>query len=217
LVQTQGATLTHLVPLQELSPGAVGAIRNQVIKSTVAQAVRELNLPEDKLVVRDVRPLLDLAMDSAVGTASTSERWGFGDALVAIGWISVTGANTMGDQRYVALYGVRDMGLNYGASGSATIPVALASYKEIISFIRINVGGADKVVWDISGIRAYQDANVAFAPSAVVIPQNASFNISYYREGSLEAGVPVAPTTLEVAWLQLVGIVVEPRGKVISP
>lgn len=219
------ATQTQLIPIQEMTPGAVGAIRNQVINNLVAQVSRELGLPADKLVVRDIRPLLDLAMYGEAAATATSERWGYVATGTTIGFTTVTGAGTMGDQRYVAIYGVRDRGIMRGASGSATISSATAAigiaspggYKQVISLIKINVGGADKVIWDISGVRAYTDAAVAFSPSAVVIPQNASFNIYYYRQGSIEVGIETAPVTDEICWLQLVGVTVEPRGKVISP
>ena len=89
--------------------------------------------------------------------------------------------------------------------------------REDISLVRINVGGSDKVLWDISGIYSSMEHRSGFSPSAVIIPQNSSYVISYYRMGTFEAGVYAAPVTDEIAWLQLVGVVVEPRGKVISP
>ena len=211
------AALTHLIPIQELAPGAVAAIRNQIINSLVAQASRELNLPPEKLVVRDVRPREDLGLYGASTTDATTELWGWTTTATSVGFTSWSGDNVMGDQRYVALFGVRDRGLYYGASGSATLAVALTSYKTVVSLIKINVGGADKVTWDISSLRAYRDAQVGFAPTAVVIPQNTTFNISPYKSGSIEVGIMTSAITQEIMWLELVGITVEPRGKTISP
>jgi len=210
--------LTQLIPIQEMAPGAVTAIRNQVINALVAQASRELNMPASQLVVRDVRPLGDLSLYSTGTTTSTSERWGYVATGTTTGYVAINAAtNTMGDQRYVAVFGIRDK-YSGAVSGSATTATQ-AGYpsKDVVSLVKINVGGGDKAIWDLSGMYAYTEARVAFTPGAVVIPQNASFQISYYREGSLEVGVPTAPVTDEKSWLQLVGIVVEPRGKVISP
>lgn len=209
---------THLIPIQELTPGAVGAIRNQVINNLVAQVSKELNLPAEKLVVRDVLPKTDLQMYALVGTDATTEMWGITGAGTTTGYVAMSGTKTMGDQRYVALFGVRDRGMHHGPSGSATVPITgVYPYKEVVSLIKINVGGADKVTWDISCIRAYADNNVAFTPSAVIIPQNASFVISYYKTGSIEVGALTAPVASEIHWLQLIGVTIEPRGKTISP
>jgi len=45
-----------LIPLQEMAPGQASAIRNSVMDAVVAKASRELALPENKLVIRDIRP-----------------------------------------------------------------------------------------------------------------------------------------------------------------
>ena len=63
---------------------------------------------------------------------------------------------------------------------------------------------------------AYEDA-VAVCPTAVLIPQNNTYNISYYRMGDLDAGIALAPVAQEIAWIQLIGVVVEPRGIIVSP
>ena len=218
--------ITQLIPIKEMTPGAVGAIRNQVIEALVAQVSRELSLPVDRLVVRDVRPFNDLQMYSGGTTNSTTDTWGFDTSTVtAAAFTTVTGAKSMGDQRYVALYGIRDlkfavgihatsMGTDattiYGAAG-----VALgAQWPQIVNQVKINVGGADKVIWDLSAMYAYPTELVAFCPSAVIIPQNISFNIYYQMRGHLTNTALAAGAR---AMLQLIGVVVEPRGKVISP
>ena len=214
-----GLAQTQLIPFAELAPGAIAAIRNSVISGVVALASKELTLPPDKLVVRDLRPFADLALYSGGTTALTSEIWGYAATGTTAGYVAINAATaTMGDQRYVAIYGVRDRH-NNAISGSATLAPAAsnANAKQVVSLIKINVGGSDKVLWDISSMYAYMDGRSAFAYGAVVIPQNSSYVISYYRMGLLEVGVYAAPVTDEIAWLQLVGVVVEPRGKVISP
>ncbi len=207
------ASLINLIPLAELTPGQVGAIRNEVIDNLVKQASQELRLSPDSLVVRDVCPVRDLAMYSVLTTAATTEDWVFNASTTAAAFVSVTGTNAMADQRYVALYGVRDLRTGLMATGaggaSATLACALGIAAACVSLIKINIGGSDKVIWDIKAMEAYPRWAAAFAPTAVVIPQNASFNISYYKMDSAAGQKPI--------FLQLVGVTVEPRGKVISP
>jgi len=211
--------MTNLVPIQEMAPGAVTAIRSGVISALVAMAARELNMPASQLVVRDVRPLADLQLYSTITTDSTSERWGYAATGTTIGYTAInSNTKTMSDQRFVALFGVRDVH-GFAVSGSATLPplTGLAMAQPTVSLIKVNVGGGDKALWDVSCMYAYQEARAAFTQGAVVIPQNATYVISYYRRGNLQVGVPSAPVTDEISWLQLIGVVVEPRGKVISP
>ena len=225
-----GVATTQLVPIKELTPGAVGAIRNQVIEALVAQVARELNLPPTKLVVRDVRPFNDLQMYSGGTTDSTTDTWAFDTTTVTAGtYTTITGTKQMGDQRYVALFGVRDLrsaqGLHttamgtaptgvYGSTGTSVFATFGGAIPQTVNHVKVNVGGADKVVWDISGLYAYHSEAVGITPSAVVIPQNAAFNISYaLRAHRTDAALTPGMT----ARIQLVGVTVEPRGKVISP
>ena len=119
----------------------------------------------------------------------------------------------MGDNRYVALFGVRD--LRYSAAGTedvsdvSNLPKTKSALGPVASLIRITVGGSEKVIWDVSCMQAYADAQVAFSSSAVIIPQNASYKIEFGK---------FMTTTAEALYhIQLIGVVVEPRGKVISP
>lgn len=221
----QGPALTQLIPIQELPPGGIGAIRNQVIKALLAKAVPELHMLEENLVVRDVRPLGDLQMYSSATTDLVQELWANMSTVTAVGYLSVTGDKTMADQRYVALYGVRDRRASMGPTGSATVSTSVAASQghgrwlpePLVSLIKISVGGGDKVIWDMSGLDAYMDSKVAVSPSAVIIPQNTLFNISYYKSGNFIAGAVAVPVTDELMFIQLMGVVVEPRGKVVSP
>jgi hypothetical protein len=209
---------TQLIPIDEMTPGSIGAIRNAVITGLVAQASRELSLPPDRLVVRDVRPFGDLQMYLAGTTNSTIESW-FYDATATTpsAYTTVTGTKTMGDQRYVAIFGVRDLrggaGLHATTMGTSASTLVIGGaqgdwvYPQLVNQIKINVGGSDKVIWDIQSMYAYPRLT-AFTPSAVVIPQNASFNIYYYFKTTV-AGIR--------AMIQLVGVCVEPRGKLVSP
>ena len=215
-----------LNPIKEMTPGEIGASRNQVIEALVKQAARELSLTEDKLVVRDVRPFNDLQLYAGGTTNLTTDVWGFDVTTTTVAaFTTISGAKNMGDQRYVAIYGVRD--LHYGVGihstdmGTAVTGlfgvaglVGNITWPQIVAQVKIQVGGADKVIWDLSGMYAYPGALVAFSSAAVVIPQNAAFNIYYMLRGHL-TNTTLAPGAR--AMIQLIGVVVEPRGKVISP
>jgi len=219
-----GAALTQLIPIHELSPGAVGAIRNTIINALVKQVAQELSLSEDKLVVRDPRPFNDLQMYETAATAKTVDKWTYDTTTTTVNaFTTVTGTASMADQRYVALFGVRDLRLGVGIHTTAmnlldSTAVAVAATGEnaaarviagqVVSFIKITVGGADRVIWDLTSMEAYPENLIGFSPTAVIIPQNTSYNIGYYMVSTV-AGVR--------AYLQLIGVVVEPRGKLISP
>lgn len=202
-----GAALTHLIPVSELAPGAISFIRNEVLKDLLARASKQLSLPEDKLVVRDLRWVEDLQAYSSGTTASTINDWLFTTAATTVtGFITVTGDKTMGDERFVALYGVKDLRRVYDVKQAAATTGAVLS--QVVSLIKIAVGGGDKVIWDLSKLQVYPESLAGFTPSAVIIPQNSAFNISIYKANGVAS---------VIANIVLEGLVVEPRGKVISP
>jgi len=206
------ATKIHLVPLAEMTPGMAGAIRNQVIDAVVAQASRELSLPPDKLVVRDVLPKTDLGMYEVLTTALATDDWIYVQTTLTANVFTNMTANpaTMGDQRFVAIYGVRDKrpaGESSSGAGTAGVAEDLMNINSV-ALVKIIVGGSDKVIWDIGCTAAYYQNPVALSPTAVIIPQNAAYAIQYKFTYIL---------TQIVSHLQLIGVVVEPRGKVLSP
>lgn len=206
------AALIQLIPMQELSAGQVGAIRNQVISQVVATASKELHMAEEKLVVRDIRPVADLQIYYSGTTDATSESWAYNSTATTNGYVSITGDKTMGDQRWVAIYGVRDMRLALGGIYTATNVATSGMCQDIsrVSLIKISVGGGDKVIWDTRSMGGYTEAQVAFSPSAIIIPQNTTFNIRYYKN-------MYTVSDCGMFSLQLIGVCVEPRGKVVSP
>jgi len=196
----------QLIPIQELSAGQVGAIRNQVEKALKAKASMELKMSPDLLVVRDIRPYDDLkwatdnnATDGLAGTALAVNRWDFTTDASVVTWASciVSASRVMGDQRFVAIYGLRDSRMS-----EPTPPAMQCTLWKIV------VGNSDKVIWDMSKCYAYKTHAVGICPSAVIIPQNTQFDIYGYLPTS--AGAAVSFVSLE-------GLLVEPRGKVISP
>lgn len=200
------AKLTQLVPMQELSAGQVSAQRNRVIKDLLARASRELKMAEDKLVVRDIRPFTDLgwatedtAADALVKAAITADRWDFTTDDANALWLSaiLTTKRTMADQRYVAIFGLRDSRVAY-----ATI-IAIQC-----TLWRFQVGNSYKAIWDASKCYAYRNHVAGFCPTEIVIPQNTQFNIFGYLPTAV--GNALSHVSLE-------GVVVEPSGKVVSP
>lgn len=209
------ASQTQLVPMPELTTGQIITMRNSIIQQVVALAARELNMPEEQLVVRDIEPYTDLGMDYGTASAGSSETWIRDFTGVVVGYTSVVGTTaSMGDQRYVAIFGVRDLRAGLGATvQDATTVQPYGMDSQPVSLIKFTVGGAVKSIWDLSGLSAYPDRQVGFSPAGVLIPQNASFNIEYYQKTFNAVGTAKSIQ----AYLQMLGVTVEPRGKTISP
>jgi len=196
-----------LTPIQEMAPGQVTAIRNSVIDAVVAKASSELSLPANKLIIRDIRPYHDL--DFADNTDYLTEvcnidTWGAfysGGAQVvspaASGnyYDAIADGTTMADNRYVALYGVRDMRVSLNAI-----------IAQNISLIKFNIGAADRIIWDLSKCENFKNYIAGVTPSPVVIPPLAPYQVSCYLMAD-----SIAP------YLQLMGFVVEPIGLLITP
>ena len=112
-------------------------------------------------------------------------------------WACVTGTTinayetmatgTMGDQRWVGIYGVK---INAGCSCTA---------------LKFNIGGGDRAIWQLQHLRE-DDDYTGLCPSGLVIKQNDPYTISRYVR---QASGP--------AFIVLKALVVEPRGKVITP
>ena len=171
---------TQLIPASELNPGAAASIRNSVMRSLIELASKELVMPPWKLVVRDIRPLADLDytyedwIESVGATAATFETMATG---------------TMGDQRYVGIYGIKLKEDN----------------ADVCSQVRFNIGGGLKALWHIQSLSKYDDYT-GFCPSGIIITQNTIYTIERYVR---MVSVPF--------FCLLKGVVVEPRGKVIGP
>lgn len=194
---------TLLIPVEELPPGSLGAIRRQVTENLLTMAATQLKVSRDTLVARDIRPQSDLDWGSGAAAAEftdsevTTEIWNITTDTAATGYAKmITGASTvMADQRWVAIYGIRDM-----KSCFAT------QVTQAITLFKITVGNSVKAIWDTSKILCYKNNAIGICPSPIVIPQNTQFQFDGYI---------LAVST--VCWVSLEGVVVEPRGKVISP
>lgn len=194
-----GAALMHLVPKQEYAPGAVAAIKNQVVNSLIDKASQELSLRPEQLVARDIRSYEDLWWCKTDSVVATEDDWLFTTTTINT-WESISDDDrTMADERFVAIWGLRDMWMRTQMDTDAvTVPA--------ISLVRITVGGATKTIWDLGPCGCYAPEITGICPSAIIIPQNASFLFEGY--------VNAAATAI---YLMPLGIVCEPRGKLISP
>ena len=112
-------------------------------------------------------------------------------------WAEVTGATanayetmstgTMADQRWIGIFGVK-VGLDCP-----------------ITAIKFNIGGGDRAIWQLQCLTE-ENGLTGFCPSGIIISQNAPYTISRYTR-----------YTYYPAHVVLKGVVVEPRGKVLSP
>ena len=93
-----------------------------------------------------------------------------------------------GDQRWIGIYGVK--------GDIDRMPVTA---------LKFNVGGGDRAIWQLQCLKE-QDDMVGFSPAGVLIPQNTIYTISRYVRSVSAA-----------CFIALKGVVVEPRGLVLSP
>jgi len=95
---------------------------------------------------------------------------------------------TMGDRRWLVLFGVK-----------------FNSEALSVTQLKFNIGGADKAIWNLESLNE-DDGMVGICPGGIIIPENIPYTISrYVRSAS-------APCNLV-----LKGVVIEPRGLVVSP
>ena len=206
------ASKSYLIPIKELLPAEISRIRNEAIDKVVAMVSAELKKPAEELVVRDIRPYSDLAWctvstPTIFAAALSTDTWcptlDASDIYQAYTSVIISTSQLMADSRWVVITGVKDFRL-----------AEAAAVKQSINFLKINTGGNDRVIWDLSGMQCYPDAMAAISPSPVVIPQNTSYNI-YIYDAQSDDGSAVSEDV--VMYLVLDGFVVEPKGKVLSP
>ena len=193
---------TLLIPIEELPPGSLGAIRRQVTENLIQMVATQLKVSPDTLVARDIQPQVDLDWNSNTdfaGAEVTTEIWNTTTHATYTGFQKMikTTTNTMGDQRWVAIYGIRDWR-----------PCFAATVTPAISLLKVIVGNSVKAIWDTTKLATYRMNPVGISPSVVIIPQNTQYQFEGYI---IDAAGGTA------VWIGLEGVVVEPRGKVISP
>ena len=191
---------TLLIPIEELPPGSLGAIRRQVTDNLIQIVSTQLKVSPNTLVSRDLRCFTDLAWGTGANyatTAATKDIWEVttDGSLTAYQEMITTASTNMADQRWVAIYGLRDM--------KSCFATKVTQATSLIKFI---VGNSVKAIWDTSKLLCYKNNPVGVCPSAIIIPQNTQYQIEGY-----------ILTASTVCWISLEGVIVEPRGKVISP
>jgi len=206
---------TQLIPLAELLPADVVRLRNAIIDAVVRQASNALNKPLDDLIVRDVQAYTDLSMEYGTASAGTAENWERDFTGTTVGWVQVNNsAAVVGNDRYIGIFGIRDTRFGFGATQQDATDVTVFNPPQCpVSLVRINSGGAIKCIWDVSCLSAYPNQPVALSPAAVILTPRSTLAISYYQKNfNSDTTAKSIPS-----YLQLVGITVEPRGRVISP
>lgn len=175
------AARVSLIPMRELSPGQAGKIRNQVITNLITMVSQKLKCDPGQLVIRDIRPQGDL--DYSV------EDWGEITGATADAFETMS-EGTMGDNRWVAIYGVKTHIDRCNCSQ-----------------IKVSVGNAERTIWSLMELTADENGDmVGFSPMAAIIPENTVYTISRY--------VRIANASAEIA---LKGFVCEKRGILVSP
>ncbi len=172
----------QLIPASELAPGQAAAIRNQAITQLLSDASKYTNYQQDKLIVRDIRPI------ATTGDLDyTYEDWSETTGATTNTWETMT-TGTNVDQRWIGIYGVK-----------------IDPDSNAITALRFNIGGSDRVIWVLQSL-GEEDGYTGFCPSVIMIPPNAPYTISRW----VRSVTSIDKTVLK-------GIVVEPRGKVLSP
>ena len=117
----------------------------------------------------------------------TYEDWRETTSSTADAYETMT-TGTMGDQRWVGIFGVKADADSFACTA-----------------IKFNVGGGDRAIWQLQALKP-QDDMVGFCPSGIIIPQRTPYTISRYVRSASSSFL-----------LVLKGVVVEKRGKVVSP
>ena len=194
----------YTIPIAELSPGAVSAIRNEVKEELVSTASKELSIPRSGLITRDIRSFTDLKICQTTSAIATEYDWLYttGGSGIHTWEYWSDEDQTMADNTFIMLYGLREFSVR-NTAWKETTPVAQA-----ISLVKIEVGNSTKTIWDAGCLAAYglTGPAEAISPTGILLPQNVSFQLSDYCNANSAA-----------IYLQAVGIVCEPRGTLISP
>jgi len=185
MVDIMSASQTQLIPFSELAPGEAASIRRKLIDKVVQLAVQETRLSPGQVVVRDLRPDTDLLLYTA-GVDAAVMDWAAMTGTTA-GAFETMGTGTNSSDRWILIYGVK---LAENCSCSQ---------------LKFNIGGGDRVIWDLGGLKE-DDDYVGFSPAGIVMKPNDPYTISRWV-------IKISSS----ATIVLKGVVVEPRGKVISP
>ena len=170
----------------ELKGPALDAYR-KMVATLVAKAQKELNLPRDEIVVRDLRPE-DIGASSAdfyVGTKATD-------------WLALVDNATISDNRFVGICGVQLQ--DTAGTNSLGLEVEPA-----ISQIKVTRKGAVTRYWVVKPVWSFE-SRVGYTDEPVTIDQNTTVTIEAW-----------ARTASSLKGFTLLGAVAEKRGLLVNP
>ncbi|MCD6138673.1 MAG: hypothetical protein J7J91_08955 [Deltaproteobacteria bacterium] len=174
----------------ELKGPALDAYR-KMVKMLKERAMRELNLSESEIVVRDLRPA-DLGQDS-----STPD---YNVGLTALTWTPIVNNVTISDNRFIGINGFMIKHSSTAGAGSVEVDVP------VVEQIRITRKGTTARYWQVKQI-GYFENNVGYCDDPVTVDQNTTITI----EGLARTASSLAGK------FDILGVVVEKKGILVSP
>jgi len=157
--------------------GAALDARNKLEAELIRRASRELNLPRSELTVRELRPE-DLGL--------SNPEWTF--SITGSQWNTLVNSNTIADNRFVGIYGVR-----YAQTGGQSV-----------SQLKVTRAGKTVRYYHIQGV-SYLENQTAYFDDPVSVDQNTTVTIEGY-----------GTATASAEKLVLLGLVVEKKGLLVS-
>ncbi|MEM2175305.1 MAG: hypothetical protein QXI58_06765 [Candidatus Micrarchaeia archaeon] len=162
----------------------------KMVKDLKAKAMKELNLSEDQIVVRQLRP-------QDLGVSNSSAH--YGAEITANTWSTIV--NTIvGDNKFIGIYGFV-IRASLPSSGDDLVPT-----KPILEQIRITREGSIARYYNVKPINFFSNG-IGYVDDPVTISQNTGVTIE---------GFSMTSSTL-TGNFDIVGVVVEKKGMTIYP
>lgn len=169
----------------------------KMVTNLKARAQKELNLTEDEIVVRQLRPA-----DLYAGDASTPD---YNIGLTTTTWTNIVNAQTIADNRFVGING-------FMVRNSGTAPVlgagilAITAWTPAVEQVRITRKGSVARYYVVKAIPVFE-SQIGYTDEPVTIDQNTTVTI----EGLARLGSSISTT------FDILGAVVEKKGLLINP
>ena len=174
----------------ELKGPALDAYR-RMVSALKAKAMKELNLSDKEIVVRDLRP-------ADLGENSSTPDYNVG--LTALTWTSIVDSVTVSDNRFIGINGF--MVINSSTAGAGSCAVDVPTVEQI----RITRKGTTAKYYQVKQI-GYFDNNIGYCDDPVTVDQNTTITIEGLARNASSIG----------GKFDILGVVVEKRGILISP
>lgn len=162
----------------------------KMVNSLKDRAMKELNLSEDQIVVRQLRP-----QDLGVGSNTAH----YNAAITANTWSTIVDT-TIGDNKFVGIYGfvIR--------TGSTNAAGELVPTKPVLEQVRITREGSIARYYNVKPINFFQ-CGIGYTDEPITVSQNTSIKIE---------GFSATSSTLSGNF-DILGVVVEKKGMTIYP